>query len=50
MLRQEQLVRRMRHSSGTKFEHPESGDRAFTHLAEKCTYLIHVRGYEAWTL
>ena len=25
-------------------------DQAFDHLAEKCTYLIHVRGYAAWTL
>ncbi|WP_292726936.1 hypothetical protein [Methanoculleus sp.] len=30
---------------------PGSGwqDRAFTHLAEKCAYLIDVRGYAAWT-
>ncbi len=21
----------------------------FEHLAEKCAYLIHVRGYAAWT-
>jgi hypothetical protein len=25
-------------------------DRAFDHLAEKCAYLIHVRGYEAWAI
>ncbi len=25
-------------------------DRAFDHLAEKCAYLIHVRGYEAWVM
>jgi len=33
-------------------ETPRSGwqDRAFEHLAEKCAYLIHVRGYEAWAL
>jgi hypothetical protein len=49
MLRQEQLVRRMRRSRGTKLEHPESGDRAFTHLTQKCAYLIDVRGYAAWT-
>ena len=32
-------------------ETPGSGwqDRAFTHLAEKCAYLIDVRGYAAWT-
>jgi hypothetical protein len=32
-------------------ETPGSGwqDRAFDHLAEKCAYLIHVRGYAAWT-
>lgn len=32
-------------------ETPGSGwqDRAFTHLAEKCAYLIDVRGYASWT-
>ena len=25
-------------------------DLAFDHLAEQCTYLIHVRGYEAWAI
>lgn len=32
-------------------ETPGTGwqDRAFEHLAEKCAYLIHVRGYAAWT-
>jgi len=25
-------------------------DRAFDHLTEKCAYLIHARGYEAWAL
>ncbi len=25
-------------------------DRAFDHLAEKCAYLIDVRGYEAWAM
>ncbi len=32
-------------------EAPGTGwqDRAFDHLAEKCAYLIHVRGYAAWT-
>ena len=25
-------------------------DLAFDHLAEKCAYLIHVRGYEAWAI
>ena len=30
---------------------PGSGwqDRAFTHLTQKCAYLIDVRGYAAWT-
>jgi len=32
-------------------ETPGTGwqDRAFDHLAEKCAYLIDVRGYAAWT-
>ena len=25
-------------------------DRAFEHLTERCAYLIHVRGYEAWAI
>jgi len=25
-------------------------NRAFDHLTEKCAYLIHVRGYEAWVM
>ena len=35
---------------GLKIPMSDWPDRAFDHLAEKCAYLIHVRGYEAWAI
>ena len=35
---------------GLKVPQNDWQDLAFNHLAEKCAYLIHVRGYEAWAI